>query len=120
GVRGRGTVDLNRQVDWGIEGTAVRINTMVQDGGVPGRDDVRKGGWGFAPSIAMGLGTRTRTYLYYQHADQDKRPAQATRPAGGSPTIALAGFYSPMLAAAKLDPRGPKKADTSNYYGSLV
>ncbi len=113
GVRGRATADLNRQLDLGVEGSAVRLNAMYQDGGVPGRDGVRKGGWGIAPSLALGLGTRTRTFLYYQHADQDNRPD------GGIPTIGLQGFYSPTLASAGLDPRGPRKVDSSNYYGSL-
>ena len=36
---------------------AVRLNGMWQDSGVPGRDEVTQKGWGFAPSVGIGLGT---------------------------------------------------------------
>jgi catecholate siderophore receptor len=100
----RQTADLNKAVG---ETTAIRLNAMVQDGGVPGRDKVENNGYAIAPSIGVGLGTPTRFYLYSQHVRQDNVPD------GGLPTIGLEGFYS---TDARL--RSGGKVDTENYYGS--
>jgi catecholate siderophore receptor len=58
----RVTADSNFDFD---NGTAVRLNAMghVQD--VPGRDEEFKHRWGFAPSVAFGLGSDTRFTLSY-------------------------------------------------------
>ncbi len=69
--RTRTTFDLNKVVG---EGTAVRLNLMTQDGGLPGRENVEKKGVGFAPSIAFGLGGATRFIASYQYLDQQDRP----------------------------------------------
>ncbi|MBT0962613.1 catecholate siderophore receptor Fiu [Denitromonas iodatirespirans] len=112
GDKKRLTVDINRQLDLGIAGTALRLNLMKEDGGVPGRDKVSNESFGFAPSIAFGLGTPTRTYFYYQHIEQHNRPD------GGVPTIGLDGFYD-----AEFDVGGaqagvsPAEVDSDNFYG---
>ncbi len=102
----RATADLNRQIG---EHSAVRLNLMVQDKGMPGRDQVRNKGWAFAPSIAFGLGTGTRTTLSYLHVEQDNRPD------GGVPTVGLPGYVNAALDAVGVVP--PRSVDRSNFYG---
>ncbi len=105
----RATADLNRVLN--AEGTtALRLNVMTQDSGVPGRDYVKNKGWAFAPSIAFGLNTPTRVILQYQHVEQRNRPD------GGIPTVGLQGYYLAQLAAR--GGNGPQP-DTRNYYGWL-
>lgn len=59
----RVTVDLNHRV---TDSVAVRLAAMHHDADVAGRDAVTDERWGFAPSVAFGLGTRTRgTFSYY-------------------------------------------------------
>lgn len=103
----RVSADLNRQLG---EHSAVRLNLMVQDRGMPGRDHVEHKGWAFAPSIAFGLGTPTRTTLSYLHVAQDNRPD------GGVPTVGLPGYFNAALSAAGVVP--PRSVDRSNYYGA--
>lgn len=106
----RVTADLNRTLEGPIAGTAVRLNVMGQGGGVAGRDWVENRSWGIAPSLAFGLGSATRTYVYYLHMRQENRPD------GGIPTVGLPGYYHATLNGAGIRAR---KVDTSNYYGSL-
>lgn len=67
----RVTADLNQTIN---ENTAFRLNIMGQDGGVQGRDKVEKNGYAIAPSLAFGLDTDTRFYLYSQHIRQRNVP----------------------------------------------
>ena len=107
------TLDLNRQLDLGIAGSALRLNLMKEDGGVPGRDEVENESFGFAPSIAFGLGTATRTTLYYQHVEQHNRPD------AGVPTIGLDGFYDDDFDTGGTHAGvSPEKVDSDNFYGS--
>lgn len=107
--RKRATADLNRPIDIGIPGAAVRLNLVAQDYGVPGRHEVERKSYGFAPSIAFGLNTPTRVYFYLLHSQQDNRPD------GGVPTIGLRSFYNSVLT-----PNGikPPKVNSTNFYGS--
>ena len=105
----RATVDFNRVLNESGS-MAFRLNAMIQDSGIPGRDDVKNKGWGIAPSIAFGLNTPTRVYVQYQHMNQRNRPD------GGLPTTGLPGYYLAQLAAR--GGTGPQP-DTSNYYGYL-
>lgn len=107
--RKRATADLNRPIDIGIPGAAVRLNLVAQDYGVPGRHEVERKSYGFAPSIAFGLNTPTRMYFYLLHSQQDNRPD------GGVPTIGLRSFYNSVLT-----PNGikPPKVNSTNFYGS--
>lgn len=101
--RKRATLDANVRLG---ENAAARINVMAQDNGVPGRDFVKNKGQAIAPSIAFGLGTNTRFYLFSQHVRQDNTPD------GGMSTIGFTGFYN-ATDAVRNAPRA-----TSQYYGS--
>ncbi len=64
----RATADVNRQIG---ESAAFRLNVMGHNADVAGRDVVENQRWGFAPSLAWGLGTRTRFTVSYFHLSQD-------------------------------------------------
>ncbi|HVI57377.1 MAG TPA: catecholate siderophore receptor Fiu [Luteimonas sp.] len=103
----RATADFNQALGGG---SALRVNLMAQDSGVPGRDEVTRKRWGIAPSVAFGLETATRVYVDLLHVDQDNVPD------GGVPTIGLPGYATP-------DPARPQigvapRVDSSNFYGT--
>lgn len=101
----RVTADINQKMG---DTSALRLNVFKQAGGVAGRDQLENNGYGIAPSIAVGLGEKTRAYFYSQHIRQDNVPD------GGIPTVGLAGFYNAnaaLLAAPKVR--------SKNYYGSV-
>lgn len=124
--KNRLSADVNRKVG---DTTAVRLNVMQQQSGVDGRDFVENNSVGIAPSIAFGIGTTRRVYLYAQHLEQDNVPD------GGIPTIGMEGHYAnPVynhdnasatptvttpegnaLAAAY---QGGARVNRNNYYGS--
>ncbi|NNP67985.1 catecholate siderophore receptor Fiu [Acinetobacter sp. Ac_5812] len=99
------TTDINQAIN---ESTAVRLNVMGQNGGVENRDVLENNGWAIAPSIAFGLNTDTRFYLYSQHVRQNNIPD------GGIPTVGMKGFFN-----ADADLNKAKEVDRSNYYGSV-
>jgi catecholate siderophore receptor len=69
----RATADLNIPLDsigFGKR-TALRLNLLIHESGVAGRDVVENQRWGIAPSIAFGLGTQTRLTLSYFKMKQD-------------------------------------------------
>lgn len=110
----RSTVDLNKALT-GMEGAAIRLNAMVQDAGVAGRDEVENDRWAIAPSIAFGLNSPTRTYLNFLHVKQNNVPD------GGVFTIGMPGYSSPDDPAfpghrAFLDNAG--RVDPKNFYGT--
>ena len=108
GDNGRITGDSNYYFDGA--NAALRLNVMGQNGGVAGRDEVKRDSWAIAPSLAFGLGGPTRAYFYLLHTEQDNRPD------GGVPTIGMEGFYNAALAAAGVVSR---KVDRDNFYGAL-
>ena len=55
--RKRVVADLNTPLA-ALPGSAVRLNLMAQDDGVPGRDEVRQKRWGIAPTATFGLGSQ--------------------------------------------------------------
>lgn len=67
----RATLDLNRVVG---EGVAVRLNAMLHDADVPGRNGPNNQRWGIAPTVTFGLGTPTQVSLSYQHLEADNMP----------------------------------------------
>ncbi len=105
GVSVRATSDLNKQIG---ESSALRFNAMWQNGDVVGKDFVENNRWGVAPSLAFGLNTATRFYLYTLHTRANNVPD------GGIPSIGLPGFYNATLAAAGISPTA---VDRENYYG---
>ncbi|HEY0681142.1 MAG TPA: catecholate siderophore receptor Fiu [Steroidobacter sp.] len=94
--------------------TALRLNALVQDGGVDGRDHVERNSWAVAPSLALGLNRDTRAYFYLLHTKQDNRPD------GGVPTIGLDGFFNTAFAPGGANAGlRPARVDRDNYYGAL-
>ena len=83
--------------------SAVRLNLMKMGGEVPGRNGVTIDRWGFAPSIAFGLGTPTRFTLAYAHVQNDDMPDQGI----------------PFSNAARRSRATPPDVDRSNFYGRL-
>ena len=87
--------------------SAVRLNVLWQDSGVPGRDLVNLESRAVAPAVALGLGTSTRVNLAAQIVRQDNLPdygipGAAWREAPLAPTTEIASA----------------EVDQSNYYGS--
>jgi catecholate siderophore receptor len=67
------TADLNKPMLGVLGGSAVRLNLMGQESGVAGRDaEVRR--WGVAPSVSIGLNTKTRATLNYVHLQENDTP----------------------------------------------
>lgn len=110
-----GSADQKRiTADWNQtlgETTALRLNLMAQDSGVPGRDTIKNKRWGIAPSLAFGLGTDTRVHLNLLHVRQENLPD------GGVPTIGLPGYSSPDPARPWLGDAEP--VAPGNFYGTL-
>ena len=102
---GRLSADINQAINDDI---AFRLNAMGQEGGIEGRDEVENNSYAVAPSIAFGLNTDTRFYLYSQHIRQRNVPD------GGIPTIGRKGFYN----ADSLLNTAPK-VERENFYGSV-
>ena len=109
GSQKRVTGDYNTVLD-AEHGTALRLNAVVQDSGVAGRDEVKNKRWAIAPSLAFGLGSATRVFVNLLHVDQNNVPD------GGVPTIGLPGYVTPdavklpgLTNAAPVNP--------SNFYG---
>ena len=68
------TADLNsRELDT-LGGTAFRLNLIGQESGVAGRDYVEIRRWGVAPSVSIGLNTKTRATLNYFHLQENDTP----------------------------------------------
>ena len=65
------TADSN--FDFG-NGTALRLNAMAHQNDVAGRDHENFKRWGFAPSLAIGLGSDTRLTVSYLHQRDDNLP----------------------------------------------
>lgn len=70
----RFTADLNGPLEdrWG--GTALRANVMAEEAGIAGRDKAEIRRMGIAPSITIGLGTRTPATLSYVHLTESDTP----------------------------------------------
>lgn len=82
-LRKRATVDVNQS-----SGTvAVRLNGMIEDGGVAGRDIAEANAYGLAPSIAFGLGTNLRAIFAYERLERNDLPDN------GVPAHILEGMF---------------------------
>jgi catecholate siderophore receptor len=68
------TVDVNKPMLGVMGGSAVRLNGMGQESGVAGRDFAEVRRWGVAPSVAVGLNTKTRATLNYAHLQENDTP----------------------------------------------
>jgi catecholate siderophore receptor len=69
----RGTLDVNQPIP-GLEGSAFRLNVMGDQSNVTDRNDVDFSRWGFAPSIAFGIGTPTRLTISFFHQEEHDNP----------------------------------------------
>jgi len=70
----RATVDVNELIDGLGMPAAFRINAMGDSEGVAGRDVLKYGRYGFAPSLELGLGTPTRVLVNYFHQTENDIP----------------------------------------------
>ena len=103
----RGVADFNRHLG---DSTALRVNVMAQDSGVPGRDRVHNDRWGLAASLGFGLDTATRTHFDVLHVQQDNIPD------GWVPTVGLPGYSSPDPTRPYISNAAP--VDPENFYGT--
>jgi catecholate siderophore receptor len=112
GDRHRTTVDANFAPSMTAAGgwwskTALRVNALWQDGGVPGRDIVESETKAVAPSLGFGLGTRTRLTVGGQFVRQENVPDYG---------IPGAAWAETPLAPTTL--RATQPVDQTNFYGS--
>lgn len=102
-ARKRTTLDTNQVLN---ESTALRLNLLLEDSGVAGREHAEKNSWGIAPSLAFGLGSDTRAIFAYEHLEQNDRPDF------GVPAAMVRG----MKGAQPYNP-ATSGADRDNFYG---
>jgi catecholate siderophore receptor len=105
GERARVAGDINQRIS---DTSAFRLNVLAQDGGLVGRKVIQKQVYGVAPSLAFGLGTPTRVYLFSQHVRSDGLPD------GGVPAIGLEGYR--QLENTPLE-KAPA-VSRNNFYGA--
>ena len=72
----RGTLDLNTPVG---QSAAFRLNLMGDENNIAGRDVAENRRYGFAPSLALGIGTATRWTFSYLHQKRTTFPTTASR-----------------------------------------
>ena len=70
----RFTADLNSPLQERLGGMAFRANFMTEQAGVAGRDGARISRFGIAPSISLGLETKTPATLSYVHLSENDTP----------------------------------------------
>ncbi|HYD15049.1 MAG TPA: TonB-dependent receptor, partial [Hyphomicrobium sp.] len=98
-ARFRSTLDVNQRI--GTVG--VRMNGMIEDGGVPGRDVAEANAYGVAPSITFGLGTDTRATFAYERLERNDLPDW------GVPGASVEGMFN-------YDPIAGRRS-RDNFYG---
>jgi catecholate siderophore receptor len=70
----RFTVDLNSPLENALGGTALRANVMAEKAGVAERDGAGIRRFGIAPSVSIGLKTKTPATLIYEHLAENDTP----------------------------------------------
>lgn len=68
------TADLNSPLENTMGGTAFRLNAMAEAAGIAGRDAAEVRRFGVAPSISIGLRTKTPATLRYEHLSENDTP----------------------------------------------
>ena len=98
-ARKRMTLDTNQIIN---DSTAARLNLLLEDSGVAGREHAEKNSWGIAPSVAFGLGTDTRAIFAYEHVQMNDRPDWGVP---GATVKGLKGLtpYDPALSSVDRD-----------------
>ncbi len=88
------TADIDQPLPELGEGVAARLTLMGHDSMVAGRDVGEYRRYGFAPSLAFGLGTPTRLTLSYLHQTENDTPDYGIPWFAGSPApVARNNFY---------------------------
>ena len=100
--------DVNMQISGSA---AARLNLVVQDAGVAGRDHIANDRWGIAPTVGFGLDSSTRVFLDYMYIKQDNVPD------GGVLTIGLPGYSSPDPTGRPYLTTAPR-VNSKNFYGT--
>ena len=86
----RATADLGVAI--GTTG-AVRLNAMAHRSRLTDRDGALNKRWGFAPSVALGIGTPTRLTLSWLHQREDNRPDYGIPWFNGAPAKVKRGSF---------------------------
>jgi catecholate siderophore receptor len=68
------TADINQPIPDTLGGSAFRVNLMAQEGGVAGRDAAEIRRFGVAPSVSIGMDTKTPATLSYMHLSENDTP----------------------------------------------
>ena len=68
------TADINSPLSNHLGGTAFRANFMAEEAGVAERDAAEIRRFGIAPSISIGMNTKTSGTLSYEHLSEDDTP----------------------------------------------
>ena len=108
----RSTIDVNQS-----SGTvAVRLNGMLESGGVMGRDVAEAEAYGVAPSITFGMNTDTRVTVAYERLERQDLPDW------GVPGASISGLksYNPASAGAKRDAFYGLNTDYDDVQGDRV
>ncbi|MFA7601671.1 MAG: TonB-dependent siderophore receptor [Novosphingobium sp.] len=92
----RGSIDINQPLG---DTAAFRLNAVVEDSGVAGRELAKNKLWGVAPSIGVGLGTDLRAIVSWEHVERDDRPDWGVPGASIRKTLA----YDPATVGAPRD-----------------
>ena len=80
---------------------AIRLDAFQQYNEVADRDFVYNGRWGFAPSLAFGLGTPTRVTLSYLHSSENDLPDY------GFPFVNAAAIKAAIFPSSQLNQVAP-------------
>jgi catecholate siderophore receptor len=90
----RVVADINEPLGGLGEGAAFRLAAMGHDAGVTGRNVAHMSRYGFAPSLALGLGTPTRLIASYFHQSSDDIPDYGIPYVGATPAaVPRSNFY---------------------------
>ncbi len=101
----RMTLDYDRALPEIAPGAAFRVNILAHNSNVAGRDVVENTRFGFAPSLAFGIGTDTRWNFSYIHQTSYDIPDY------GVPWLFQGAANTGTLFAE------PARVNRSNYYG---
>ena len=112
GDMNRTTIDLNQPLKLGsgdgwLSSSAVRLNVLWEEGGVPGRDVVERQNKSIAPSIALGMNMPTRVTVGAQVTRQNNLPDYG---------IPGAAWTESQLTPTTVFAAQP--VDSANYFGS--
>ena len=106
----RGTFDYNTPLPSLGTGAAFRLNLMAHNSNVAGRDVAEQTRFGFAPSLAFGLGTNTRWNFSYLHQTSYDIPDYGVPWLFQGTPAAANNSHDFQLAE-------PARVNRSNYYG---